>query len=288
MLLLLGAVAYERADYAAAAPALALLTASYVAPGRGEPAAAERLAGEALALFRRCRDRWGEAQALTGLGVAALLRRDPAAALARHREALDAALEPLARAQVLGRAGWAALASGQPAPALGYLREGVGLAAQLGNLEVVVSCLGALARATAGAEPARAARLLGAGAALRERIGVPVWPALRPLYDATWAELRRRLSPTSWARATAAGRALTVDEAVAEALAEPDGSPLSARELQVARLIARGLISKEIAAALVITEATADSHAAHIRRKLALRSRAEIAAWAVRQGLDPA
>jgi DNA-binding NarL/FixJ family response regulator len=37
--------------------------------------------------------------------------------------------------------------------------------------------------------------------------------------------------------------------------------------------------------ALVITERTADTHAAYICDKLGLRSRAEIAAWATRDGL---
>ena len=63
---------------------------------------------------------------------------------------------------------------------------------------------------------------------------------------------------------------------------------LTAREQEVAQLIAQGKTSKEIADALIITERTADTHAAHIRDKLGLRSRAEIAAWAVRQGLAAA
>jgi DNA-binding CsgD family transcriptional regulator len=51
-------------------------------------------------------------------------------------------------------------------------------------------------------------------------------------------------------------------------------------------LIAQGKTSKEIADALVITERTADTQTAHIRDKLALRSRAEIAAWVLRKDLS--
>jgi non-specific serine/threonine protein kinase len=74
--------------------------------------------------------------------------------------------------------------------------------------------------------------------------------------------------------------------------AQPNGvptstGPLSAREVEVAALIGRGMTSKEIADLLVITERTADTHAGHIRDKLGLRSRAAIAAWAVRHGLLP-
>jgi DNA-binding CsgD family transcriptional regulator len=53
----------------------------------------------------------------------------------------------------------------------------------------------------------------------------------------------------------------------------------------VANLIARGFTSQAIAAALIITARTADTQAAHIRDKLGLRSRAEMAAWSTRHGL---
>jgi DNA-binding CsgD family transcriptional regulator len=60
---------------------------------------------------------------------------------------------------------------------------------------------------------------------------------------------------------------------------------LTVREREVAALIARGLTSREIAERLVIAERTADSHAEHIRQKLDLHSRVQIAAWAVAHGL---
>ena len=60
---------------------------------------------------------------------------------------------------------------------------------------------------------------------------------------------------------------------------------LTPREREIAALIGQGLTSREIADRLVIGKGTADSHADHIRTKLDLRSRAEIAAWAVRHGV---
>jgi DNA-binding NarL/FixJ family response regulator len=60
---------------------------------------------------------------------------------------------------------------------------------------------------------------------------------------------------------------------------------LTAREREVAGLIARGLTSRKIAEALHISEKTVDCHADHIRTKLDLGSRVEIAAWAVAHGL---
>ena len=53
----------------------------------------------------------------------------------------------------------------------------------------------------------------------------------------------------------------------------------------MAALIARGLTSREIAAELIVSERTVDTHADHIRTKLGLRSRTDIAAWAAARGL---
>jgi len=53
-------------------------------------------------------------------------------------------------------------------------------------------------------------------------------------------------------------------------------------------LIGEGLTSAQIAARLRIAERTVDSHAEHIRNKLGLHSRAQIAVWAARElGVTP-
>ncbi|HEX5402595.1 MAG TPA: alpha/beta fold hydrolase [Pseudonocardiaceae bacterium] len=56
--------------------------------------------------------------------------------------------------------------------------------------------------------------------------------------------------------------------------------PLTDREMEVARLVAAGLTNKAIASTLRIAPRTAEAHVEHIRRKLEVRSRAQIAAWA--------
>jgi DNA-binding NarL/FixJ family response regulator len=61
--------------------------------------------------------------------------------------------------------------------------------------------------------------------------------------------------------------------------------PLTARECEVATLVARGYSSRLIAEALVIGRRTAENHVAHICNKLGVNSRAQIAAWAVERGL---
>ena len=60
----------------------------------------------------------------------------------------------------------------------------------------------------------------------------------------------------------------------------PPSSPLSARELEVVRAIARGRTNQEIAAELFISISTVKSHLSGIQAKLQLRNRVEVAAWA--------
>lgn len=66
----------------------------------------------------------------------------------------------------------------------------------------------------------------------------------------------------------------------------PSGAamPLTGRELEVAVLVARGRTNAEIAADLVVSPGTVKTHVAHIHRKLGVRNRVEIAAWAWQNG----
>jgi DNA-binding NarL/FixJ family response regulator len=65
----------------------------------------------------------------------------------------------------------------------------------------------------------------------------------------------------------------------AEPVVQPH--PLSDRELDVARAVARGLSNAEIAADLYISLATVKTHLASIQAKLNLRNRVEVAIWVV-------
>ena len=68
------------------------------------------------------------------------------------------------------------------------------------------------------------------------------------------------------------------------------GTPptVTARQLQVAALVARGWSNRQIADELVITERSAESHVERIRTRLGFRSRAQIAAWYVATNPAPA
>jgi DNA-binding CsgD family transcriptional regulator/tetratricopeptide (TPR) repeat protein len=105
----------------------------------------------------------------------------------------------------------------------------------------------------------QAAALLGEAAELGQRIGMPT--------------LLRRI------------RALEV-AAPPPSASLPDG--LSAREVQILGLVARGLSNREIGQALTISEHTAANHIRSILRKTGCANRTEAASYAHRRGLVPA
>ena len=66
---------------------------------------------------------------------------------------------------------------------------------------------------------------------------------------------------------------------------EPAPSSLTARELEILRLLAEGKENSEIAAALTISPSTAKNHVGHVLDKLGLENRVQAAVYAVRAGI---
>ncbi|MFD5733046.1 response regulator [Streptomyces sioyaensis] len=81
--------------------------------------------------------------------------------------------------------------------------------------------------------------------------------------------------------------ATSEDRPVRIAKAGPGGlvEPLTQRELDVVRLVARGRTNEELAAELYVTLSTVKTHLGNVQRKLAARNRVEIAAWAWENGI---
>ena len=140
----------------------------------------------------------------------------------------------------------------------------------------------------------RGARLFGAAEMFRQTRGYPRRSHDAGRYAEQIAALRTALGDDQLQAALAAGGRLTLEEAIDEALATPGAEqaqpreragksgaadPLTAREREVAVLVAGGKTNREIAAALVISERTADAHVQNILNKLGFGSRAQIAAW---------
>jgi DNA-binding CsgD family transcriptional regulator len=91
--------------------------------------------------------------------------------------------------------------------------------------------------------------------------------------------------------ATAAGATALLKQAAAAASGSPrdDGTyPLTAREVEVARLVATGSTNRQIASSLSIAPKTVGSHIEHILAKLGAARRAEIAAWSAAHPRRPA
>jgi DNA-binding NarL/FixJ family response regulator len=97
-------------------------------------------------------------------------------------------------------------------------------------------------------------------------------------------------------RMIAAGEALLAPSItrrlIEEFAATPEAAPpppgldeLTPRELEVFRLVARGLSNAEIAAELVVSEATVKSHVAHLLMKLNLRDRVQAVVLAYEAGI---
>ncbi|HAJ36643.1 MAG TPA: hypothetical protein DCL15_13230, partial [Chloroflexi bacterium] len=76
---------------------------------------------------------------------------------------------------------------------------------------------------------------------------------------------------------------LTVHPPTAIVRRTPAG--LTARELEVAALVAQGKSDREIAEMLVLSKRTASTHVGNILNKLGFSSRSQIAAWVVEQRL---
>jgi len=108
--------------------------------------------------------------------------------------------------------------------------ESLVLCREIESARDMAYCLAGLAGiAAASGQPERAARLFGAAEVLREPVGMPLPPAYRAAYERDVAAIRAQLDDTTLAAAWAAGRAMTLEQAIAEALgASPIGDDASA------------------------------------------------------------
>ena len=147
-----------------------------------------------------------------------------------------------------------------------------------------------------------AARLFGAAERLHELLGVAPDPAVHAGRDRALAAVRARLGEDAFAAAWAAGRAMPMEEAVAEAARvavapaaipprrpiDPAARPgLTPREREVLRLLVEGHTDREIAAALFVSPRTVGGHVSRILAKLGRRDPPRRPrAHALRHGLD--
>jgi DNA-binding CsgD family transcriptional regulator len=180
------------------------------------------------------------------------------------------------------------------------------IAREINHMWLIAVCLeGRAGLAAEEDQLAWAVQLWGAADTLRETIRVPIPLIERADYERSIATARTRLGEQDFTVAWEAGRAMTPEQAITSKgnavivpLATPASSSssnypsastfpagLTAREVEVLRLVARGLTSGEIALELQISEKTVAHHLTHIFNKTSSENRAAVAAFAIRHGL---
>ncbi|HLW58595.1 MAG TPA: tetratricopeptide repeat protein [bacterium] len=191
-------------------------------------AAARALYEESLAIRRQLQDKWGLALSLNNLGFVLYRENDYSAAYALFEESLALWREQgdgQNIAKTLSNLGLVSLSRGCFAGAYRFLKESLEVRLAAGDKWGIAHSLeGFAGLAEARGAGARAARLFGAAEALRESIGAPLRPTDRPDYDRKVAAARARLTLDAFAAAWSAGRAMTLDRVVSEAM-DTDGSP---------------------------------------------------------------
>jgi non-specific serine/threonine protein kinase len=212
---------------------------------------------EALALFREIRDVQGMGHCFNNLALGAVIRGDYEEASTLIRENL-----------VIAR----------------------GSDYKLG---IQYSLLGLGLVASSREEPVRAARLWGAVESMVEVFGMRITPMARSLtdYEGHLAASRSQLGEEAFAAAWEEGRAMALEQTVDYALQPPQEAPqteappvypsgLSAREVEILRLVARGMTNARIAQELFLSPRTINGHLGSVYRKLGFSSRAEAARFA--------
>jgi non-specific serine/threonine protein kinase len=270
---------------------------------RGDIEPAVRAAESSAAAWREVDAQEQVAETLAILAVARRRGGDRSHAEAAARESVALAQQsdsPAALISGLLASGELDISAGNYVPARANLREALSIAAQHGLVwQAALALEGLAAVVGAQGQPERALRLGGGAARLREELRLALGPAESVL-------LTRRLGPAQAAlsaeQQTAAwqegGRlplnalvdeALRTDEAAEtpEAAAElpADVALLTRREREVVGLVAQGLHNQEIAQRLGIALHTVEVHVGRALSKLHMRSRAQLAVWAVERGL---
>jgi ATP/maltotriose-dependent transcriptional regulator MalT len=191
--------------------------------------------------------------------------------------------------------GQVAFAQGRRSEAQTRLDESLRMWWEMGQRAKVLDSLETHAHLeAAGGKCQSALQLAGAAAALRGMLRVFARPRDEAVHEAWLQRTRQEVGEDTCAALLLEGQGMTMDQAVACALGRdrsvapqattPDvklqsWAPLTAREQEVARLVADGRSNRQIARELVVTEATAAKHLENIREKLGVRSRTQVAAW---------
>ncbi len=211
--------------------AMSLSELGWLALSQGDFLTARARLEESLALRQEMGYRVGVAIALNLLGDVALRQGNYPQAKGLIERGLKLRKEMGNKSGIawsLQNLGHLAHRQGESQQAAALFEESLTLFAELGNKIGIAECLEGLASEAVGEaksdgnahKPEKAARLLGAAEALREAASTPLPPYRRADYDRDLAAARAQLDDPVFRAAWEAGRSMTMERAVAYALAE--------------------------------------------------------------------
>ena len=177
--------------------------------------------------------------------------------------------------------------------------ESLAISGALGEKWMTAVCLLGLGEVVAAQRQfAWAAQLWGAAEALRDAIGVPIPPIESAEYERAVSAARVHLGERAFAAAWAQGRSMMPEQALAARGQKPAPPPttrvtpsstypegLTAREVEVLRLVAGGLTDLQIAEKLVLSPRTVHTHISSIYNKLGVSSRSAATRYAIEHHL---
>lgn len=280
--------------------AITLTTLSQTSAAMERYEDARRYAEQSVAVERGLGNRWGWGFNLITLGQIARAQGDPQEACLHFQEAL------ISRSQLgdtrgvalcLNELGDTALDLGEQGVAGWCYEQSFELFHAIGNLGGEVAALRRLGRlADRQAQAAAAAHLYSEALRRADEIGLPHeahalnaalarFPpgasGVRPVRLSVRQTIAEVLHPSAAAQNTDAKPA----PAAPRRSATPAHSALTARELEVLRLVATGLSDAQVAERLVLSTRTVSSYLSSIYGKLQVRSRSAATRWAITHGL---
>jgi len=228
---------------------------------QGQYARATKLLEESLVIRKQHGHKWGVGAVLGPLGSVALRQRD-------YKRMRD------------------------------YLSESLAIRTEIGDKGGIAWCLEKLAQAKhEHSQFEQAAKIFGHAESLRAPIRSVIDPADLPDYNRFISRLQAALGSDAFAALWAEGKSMRFEEIMECALSEPEPASestraekekfggLTAREREVAVLIAQGKSNREIAEAMTVGVKTIETYVTRILNKLGFDSRVQIATWAVERGL---
>lgn len=264
----------------------------------GDPAGGQEDVERSLALREAGDDPAGLAGALWLAGAAAHFRGDRELAVERLDRSValcESAGVPAVRDRALQLLGIVRLDLGDVAGAGEALAEAVPGVVALGDRFALPIGLSGLAGLCARRGRSRSALRLAGAADAHEHANQTNRPHLiRELLEGWLAPATAEVGAAA-GRLRADGASMTLTEILAAGLDPvPEDTwrtgpapALTAREREIAVLVAQGRTNREVADELVLSVRTVETHVAHVLAKLTFSTRGQLTAWAHREGLVP-